>query len=164
MIFEARDEWEIDDTTIPLLAEKGVRYYPFIKVSLNFIIFHVDFIRKNEEYWERYMFYSVSDVLALLGQKDFDKISISLQSRRCDNEDNEYGVSTIKEIIKAEDKNHKTVYMFHCKNDKTYMESHACANLEELTNKRVIYINQDDLYIGLIYGLNAMKTCTRDIV
>ena len=158
MIFETREEWESKSPISPLLAEKGVRHYPFIRVSLNCIIFHVDFIRKNEECWERYMFSSVSDVLKVLGQNDFDKISISLLSRRCDNEDNEYGVSTIKEIIKAKDKNHKTVYMFRCKNDKTYLESHASADIEELTDKKVIYIKQDDSYIGLEYELNAMKT------
>lgn len=143
MIFETMEEWEIRDPIIKLLADKGVRRYPCIRLALNFIVFHVDFICKGDDFGQRYIFSSIRDFLTILRQSEYEKFTVSLQSRRCDNEDNEYGISTIKDIIKAKDKYDQTVYIIRCKNGKTYLDSHTTDNEKELTDKKVIYINQD---------------------
>lgn len=143
MIFETRQEWEVRDPNIQLLGGAGVRRYPFVRVSLNFILFHVDFILEGEDFWQRYIFFSVHDVLAALQQKDIKTINVSLQSRRCDNKDNEYCISTINEIVKIIDKYNQPMYIFNCKNGKTYYGSDSNCLNDVNSDKEVVYFNNN---------------------
>ncbi|WP_148206096.1 hypothetical protein [Geobacter metallireducens] len=95
-------------------------------------------INHEEEgpYWNRVMVNSVHDVLYAAGT--LDNFKVSLFSPRYQNEDDEMSVSTITEIIEAEEEGHKA-YIFKCKNGKTYLETSLGYTEDQLKNKKTLY-------------------------
>ncbi|WP_214173546.1 hypothetical protein [Geomobilimonas luticola] len=115
-----------------------------MELGLNLKLFHVDVHHKLDDdgmsYCDRWIFAQLEDMFeAIESAAQAEKITISLQSRRCDNPDNEYSISTITKIIKGEDANGQVCYVFKCLNGKSYMQ--PCIDIQEdqILNPRVVY-------------------------
>jgi hypothetical protein len=92
----------------------------------------VNFKNDHEEYTElkRLIFVSVSDLLQFVKENKSDEISISLLSRRSDNDDGNYAVSDVIEIKIGEDLNGTRGYLCVCNNNRTYYDSFADVTID----------------------------------
>jgi len=148
MLIKTHKDWEID-SLMPMPRPfdiPGTRFYPFIELTLNCYLFHVDLLPypPNEEepaLERRFIATDIKQALRLVGDKNVKEFSLSLQTRRCDNENEEYHISTIIEIVQAEDEAGQISYVYICKDGKREIDSPLATTEEELYNKCTIYLD-----------------------
>ncbi len=141
MYFEIQKEWEIESPFDQLFEGPEKRRFPLVELSHNFNVFIVDAEIKEDEnctFVNRFMFGSIHDTLMFINQEIFKSICISLLSRRCDN-NGEYSVSDIIEIIEAKDEAGQISHIYCCKNGKRYIDSALANSEEELTSFKTVY-------------------------
>ncbi len=115
--------------------------YPLVELSANGNIFLVDAeieIEEGETLVNRYILGSVIDTLRFINQKIIKDSKITLLSTRCDNED-DYGISDLVEIIEAKDEADQISYILCCKNGRTYIDSALANSKDELNDHKTIY-------------------------
>lgn len=146
-MFQTHESWERKFEFLDaIFGDKGLRRYPLVELSLNSSLFHIDALTKpidegDIQGWGRYIATDLSEVLQFISSCSdvYEEIHISLQSRRCDNDDDEYGISTITEIIEAVDSADQIAHIFCCKNGKRYVDCALVETEDELRNKKTIY-------------------------
>ncbi len=152
MFIETHEDWEIDIPGLKqLYGDSGVRTYPIVKFSMNCYLFHVDIESYLPEekisMGNRYLAADIEQSLALINNANAnanDKVedfSISIQTRRCDNKNDEYHISTILEVIEGEDSAGQRSYIYVCKDGKRVMDSPLASLEKELSNIKTIYIH-----------------------
>ena len=144
MLINTHEDWEIDNPALKLFDPPGTRIYPFVEISINCHLFHVD-IRTHPTKDDGYMpcmRFIATDIIQAFIMVDDDSVkefSISLQSRRCDNENDEYQISSINEILQAEETCGQKVYIYICKNGKRVIDTSLGSSEDELSNIKSIY-------------------------
>jgi hypothetical protein len=141
LLFEVQSNWEYKDVSISALCGQDAQCYPFVSLSSNGNIYLVDVKTETEnglDYINRYMFGSVSDAIKYLDHEKIKDSAVSLLSRRCDNNGN-YDVSDLIEIIEAKDAAGQTSYVLCCKNGKRYIDSPLAYTEGELSEAKTIY-------------------------
>ncbi len=141
MYFEIQKEWESESPIDKLFGGPEKRRFPLVELSLNFNIFLVDAEVENEDgciFVNRFMFGSVHDTLQFIDQAVFKGSCISLLSRRCDN-NGEYSVSDLMEIIEAKDEAGQMSHIYCCKDGKRYIDSSLASSEQELTDLKTVY-------------------------
>lgn len=147
MFFQTHETWERKfEVFDAIFGDKGLRRYPIVQLTLNCNLFHIDALTKpiNEgdaQMGTRFIAADLSEVLQFISSCSdvYEEIHISLQSTRDDNDDDEYGISTIMEIIEAMDSANQIAYIFCCKNGKRYVECALAESEDKLRNKKTIY-------------------------
>lgn len=143
MYFEAQNDWEIDSSIFSVFGGPKKRRFPLIELSMNLSILLVDAEIEYEDedaavFVHRFMFGSVHDALKFISQPTIKESKISLLSRRCDNE-GDYGVSDLVEIIQAKDEADQLAHIFCVKNGKKYIDSALASSEDELKEFETIY-------------------------
>jgi len=141
MYFEAQKDWEIDSALFSVFGGPEKRRFPLIELSMNLNILLVDAKIEYEDegvFVHRFMFGSVDDALKFISQPLIKDCEISLLSRRCDNE-GDYGVSDLVEIIQAKDEAGQLSHIFCTKNGKKYIDSALASSEDELKEFETIY-------------------------
>lgn len=146
MFFKTHEDWEIKDPSLKIFEAPGTRYYPFIELSLNFNLFHVDILPHYDDEdgfapMLRFIATDIRQALILVDDKHVNKFSISLQSRRCDNANGEYCISTLSEVLEAEDSAGQLAHIYVCKDGKRVIDSSLASTESELFNARSVYID-----------------------
>lgn len=148
MFFQTHETWERKFEVLDaIFGDKGLRRYPLVQLTLNCNLFHIDALTKpiNEgdaQMGTRFIAADLSEVLQFISSCSdiYEEIHISLQSTRHDNNnDDEYGISTIAEIIEAVDSAGQTAHIFCCKNGKRYVDCALAESEDKLRNKKTIY-------------------------
>lgn len=146
MLLKTHESWQSKSDVDAMFGEIGCRRYPFFELVLNTDLFHVDVLPKHEDpaqqLWTRFLVADLKDVLYLLGNDDFEKVRVSLQSRRCDNDDGEYAISTISEIIQGADEHGQISVVYKCRNGRSYSSSFSSVKEDDLLDKKTIYFDQ----------------------
>lgn len=146
MFFQTHEAWEVESPSLGIFDPPGIRYYPLIELSLNFNLFHVDVLphSDNEEDiapTRRFIAADIKQALILIDDKRVKEFNISLQSRRCDNSDGEYCISTLSEVLEAEDSAGQLAHIFVCKDGKRIIDSPLASTESELFNVRSVYVD-----------------------
>jgi hypothetical protein len=122
---------------------EGMRCYSRVEVAISAPLFHLDALPKegepNRRIWLRFVTADILDVLTFLSRNDLEKIRLSYQSRRCDNDDGEYAISTVTEVLEATDAYGQKAFICRCKNGKTYVSSMLTGDEGKLRDKATIY-------------------------
>lgn len=144
MYIETNEDWEIENDVVKELNPPGTKFYHMVKFFGNFFLFHLDLWvseSKDEEmkYCQRFLISDIQTLLDILLTLDSDEFEISLQSRKCDNKNDEYDISTLTKIIKAYDSANQISYIYVCINGQRYIESALADTESELTNKETVY-------------------------
>lgn len=142
MYFEVQKNWEVTNPVYTALMGPETRVFPVIEFALNCKIFLVDIrveVQDGVTLTRQFIFGSVSDALELMGRPEIKYSTISLLSRRCDN-DGHYNISDLTEIIEGKDTNGQTSYILSCENGKKYIDSPLANSENELTECKTIYI------------------------
>lgn len=145
MLLQTHEDWEIDDPALKTFDPPGTRLYPFINLSINVHLFHVDVLPypKDEHDFALMLRFIATDILQALILVDEDHVkefSLSLQSRRCDNENGEYRISTLTEVFQAEDSAGQLSHVYVCKDGKRFIDSPLASSEDDLFNIRSIYV------------------------
>ncbi len=151
MHFLTNEQWEVKNEFFKAMSPPGTRMYPIVELSLNYMIFHVDMLAYDPPgpddgpddepggCWKRLMTIDIDCLLDAIHRAPYDELTVSLQSRRCDNDNDEYGISTIQEIIEAEDSAGQRSFVYVCVDGKRHINSALANNEDELKNKKVVY-------------------------
>ena len=141
MYFSIQKEWEAKSPLGLLSGGPEERSFPLVEISLNLNIFLVDAevgVEDDCSVVSRFMFGDVVETLQFIDQDIFKNSSISLLSRRCDN-DGEYSVSDLIETIEAKDDAGQMSHIYCCKDGKKYIDSSLASSEQELTDLKTIY-------------------------
>ena len=140
MSFEVLKKWE-DTSPIHELFPGGenIRTFPIVKLTMNMNVFLIDI--ETEELHERFFMSSVSDLMNFIAQFGPAKFSVSLLSRRCDN-DGQYSVADLSEIIEAKDKAGQPAHIFHCQDGKMYIDSFLAESESDLNSLKTVYFSK----------------------
>lgn len=141
MFFRTHGDWENKCFPRNIYHPLGERLYPVIGLTLNSYLFHIDILQKqnNEcEIWSRFLTLDIRQALTFTSNDKIEDFEISLQTRRCDNDNQEFGISTILEAFSAKDAEDQTVYIYKCKNNRTVIDSF----LGETEEKQLSDINR----------------------
>ena len=137
--FEVQNDWE---SRRMKWGGTEILSYPLVELSIDGNIFFVDAKIEIEEgeppIANRYILGSVIDTLRFINQKFIKDSKITLLSTRRDNE-GDYGISDLVEIIEAKDKADHITYILCCKNGRTYIDSALANSKDELTDYKTIY-------------------------
>lgn len=139
--FEAYEEWKLDSSIFSLFSGPEKYHFPCIQFSLNVNSFLLDTVIKGEDdmiLGQRYIFGSIKDVLNFMTHSDIEESTISLLSPRHEN-DGEYAISDIIEVLQAFDSANQSAYIFCCKNKKRYIDSALDRNESDLRNFKTVY-------------------------
>jgi len=143
-LFLARKSMEVILSGVDeeFLGEKDIQRFPGIEILMNIMLFHVDILirpkdKKNDETCSRWIFSELGVIFSILDTYNANDITVSLQSRRYDNADNEYHISNIEQIYKNADPKSLSKYIIYCKNGKVYGEFGIYEN--EVSNGELIY-------------------------
>lgn len=144
MIIIARSEWEVKEDPFFVLSptNSGERRYRFVAIALNSILFHVDIYPEAADDYScvrRYIHSEIEDVVAQIRQNDYVNIWISLQKRRDDNENGEYSISTITDIIVGKDTFGQRCYIYKCLDGTTYIDSPSELDENKIEYKKLVY-------------------------
>lgn len=116
IVYDSGNDKVQRDVLGALFDQPGMRVYDFVAIALNTHIFHVDVALKDEDRFQRVMFYQAEDVLKFAQAFDIDSFKISLQSKRRDGDD--YTIKPISAILKGKTFEGHDVYVFQY-SDKT---------------------------------------------
>ena len=139
--FEADKNWEVSDYILETLSGIEKYRFPCIQLTLNTYTFLLDVRISDSEgltIGERLFFGSIEHLLVCLEQEAIVESKISLLSRRIDN-DGDYVASDILEVIKAEDTDKRTAFIYCCKNKKRYVDILGGNDKSKLRNFKTIY-------------------------
>lgn len=143
-MFLARKNMEVmlSDADVEYLGEKDTRRFPGFEISMNIMLYHVDISIKpkeerNDETCSRWIFSELDTLFMILDICKNNDIAISLQSRRHDNTDNEYNISSILRIYKNFDPCSLSKHIIYCKDGKVYGEFGIYEN--EVCNGELLY-------------------------
>ncbi len=141
MYFEVEKNWEMTNPIFATLLGPETRVFPVVELALNLKIFLVDItieVQEGEALTRRLFFGSISDALGLMEQPEIKHSTISLLSRRCDN-DGHYNISDLIEIIEGKDTNGQTSHILFCENGNKYIDSLLTLSENDLTECKKIY-------------------------
>jgi hypothetical protein len=146
MLIKTNEQWEIKDHPIKFFDSPGTRIYPLIELSLNSHLFHVDILPKpsgsdDVALWHRFITADLEQAFVIVEEDLIDEFNISIQTRRCDNEDHDYKINTILEILTGKETAGQTSYVFICKNGKRIIDSAMGESEDDLKDLKVIYKN-----------------------
>lgn len=138
ILFEVQNDWESHRIN---WGGTEILSYPLVEISVDGNILFVDAeieIENGETIVNRYILGSVIDTLRFINQKIIKDSKVALISTRRDNE-GDYGISDVVEIIEAKDKADHITYILCCKNGRTYINSLFANSKDELTDYKTIY-------------------------
>lgn len=141
MYFEVQKNWEMTNPIYTALMGPEIRVFPVVEFALNCKIFLVDITVEDQDgatLTRQFVFGSVLDALEVMERPEIKHSTISLLSRRCDN-DGHYNISDLTEIIEGKDTNGRTSYILFCENGKKYIDSLLTHCENELTECKTIY-------------------------
>lgn len=141
MYFEVQKNWEVTNPVYTALIGPETRLFPVVELAFDCKIYLVNISVEDQEgetLTRQFIFGSVSEALALMGRPEIKNSTISLLSRRRDN-DGHYNISDILEIIEGKETNGKTSYSLICENGKKYIDSPFAKSENELTECKTIY-------------------------
>lgn len=148
LLLKTHESWQVKSDRDFRFDNPGDCRYRLFEVVLNMYLFHVDILPKHEDpcqqLWSRFIFCDIGDVLPFIGRADLEEVRISLQSRRCDNDDKEYAISTISEIIECKDETDQPVHIYRCKSGKSYISCTSNSEIDDLVEKKTIYIQSNN--------------------
>lgn len=124
-----------------IFGDPGLRYYPFVEIPVNLVLFHVDIVlrdnhRENES-WSRFIFDELADVLRFIKRDDVVQMRLSLQSRMCENDD--YTISSIAEIAEGKNRAGHKRYVCICPSGKNYVDSFMGETESDLSDMRTTW-------------------------
>lgn len=146
MIFSTRAEWEIKDPMLKALGQdESVRNYPFIEITLNVPLFHVDirFPYEDEEItgWRRFIMQDIEHVKQLISQKEIIEYDIYLETPRDINNKGSverHKVKRLSRIIRGEDENDCMVEAYIFADGDSYIDGEI-KSIDEIKNAKVIF-------------------------
>ena len=95
-----------------LFEQPGMKMYDFLAIGLNTHVFHVDISVKDEERYQRILFYQIEDVLKFYKAFDFFWFKISIQSKRKNYEN--YSIKPVCAVLKGRTAAGQDAYVFEC--------------------------------------------------
>lgn len=149
MFFQTHETWERKfEVFDAIFGDKGLRRYPLVQLTINCNLFHIDALTRPKteddvQMLVRFIATDLSEVLQFMSSCNdaYEEIHISLQSTRHDNDDDEYGISIITEIIEALDSADQIAHIFCCKNGKRYVDCSLAETENVLRHKKTIYLD-----------------------
>lgn len=145
-MLQTKESWELKhrgEILGALFNEPGLRHYPCVELPVNVPIFHVEIVfseqHPHDQCWSHFIFDEVQYVLQAIKRDDVVNVRISMQSKKFGAE--EYDVTSIVEIVEAQDKGGREVYLFKSKNNMCYVNSYL-QELEsdnDVSEKRTVW-------------------------
>jgi hypothetical protein len=146
MIFTTKAEWEIKNPILKALGEdESVRTYPFIEISLNVPLFHVD-IRfpydGDEEITgcRRFIMHDIEHVKQLIKQDGVIGYDIYLETPRDINKNSveRHKVKRLSKIIQGKDEHNCITEAYIFTDGDCYIEGET-ESIDEINNATVIF-------------------------
>lgn len=143
-MLQTHKSWELESRGQLLGAlfnQPGLRHYPCVEIPLNLHLFHIDVVfgekPLDDQPWSRFIFDQLFDVLKFIERDDVVDLRMSLQSKRCGNE--EYTMSQIIEILEGKNRDGHKTYLYKCSNHINHVDSHIVKSENELSEIRTIW-------------------------
>tara|TARA_R110001583_G_scaffold74100_7_gene205513 strand:+ start:22732 stop:23178 length:447 start_codon:yes stop_codon:yes gene_type:complete len=147
MYFQADNNWEMTSPMTKRLLGDNQHHYALIQLGFNFNMILLDVeVNADDDICstERFMFGDIRDALAFMKQECFKLPTLSLMSRRCDN-DGDYSVADIIKVVMGYDRSEQPGYVFYVSGGREYFNSLSACSLDELQNKKIIYSSENSV-------------------
>jgi hypothetical protein len=113
--YKKSEDFEGMEVLGALSGQPGLRCYPFVEISLNTHLFHLDVAPIDEEsMWQRFIFDALENVIEFLVAEKIRGCRIYVQTRR--QIDADYQLKRIVEISEGYAINGESAYVFSCSN------------------------------------------------
>ena len=137
MYLKTFEEWEYINEATKAFNPPNSRLYPLVQLTENGMLFHIDIVLpdldSDRTFNERIIISNIVELFKFIKQAPSLNFLISLQSRKEDNENEEYDISTINKIISAKDSNGQLSYIYECANGKNYIDNSITKTENEIS-------------------------------